>query len=242
MTNETLLNALYASDIPSEQTARECDFIEHFIPPGSHPRILDLACETGRHSIELAARGYDVTGVDMDGWALKVADRAARRREVAVRFIEGDLREMKELEDRVDGILLFWRSFGFFDDPVQAGLFSHFRKLLRPGGRLILDLYNRLHFPHQTGTMGSLADELLNELPSRAMALEPPPLSYEDNIRFERRLSIELFDPHLHTPGEIAGIAANHGLRLLASCSDFSADIAATPERPHMQLVFEHDQ
>ncbi len=242
MSNETLLNALYASDISYEQTSRECDFIEHFIPLASHPRILDLACETGRHSIELAARGYDVAGIDIDGRALKVAGNMARRRGVTVRFIEGDLREMKALEDRVDGILLFWRSFGFFDDPVQAGLFSHFRKLLRPGGRLILDLYNRLHFPHQTGTMGSLADERMNGLPSRTMALEPPPLSYEENIPFANHLSIELFDPHLHAPGEIAGIAANHRLRLLASCSDFSADIAATPERPHMQLVFEHDQ
>jgi hypothetical protein len=64
-------------------------------------------------------------------------------------------------------------------------------------------------------------------------------LGYEDDLRFEERRHADLFDPHLHAPGEIAGLAANHALRMIAACSDFSPDVAATPEHPRMQLVFE---
>src|SRR5256885_135767 len=141
-----LWSALYRSGVPPEQTRIECDFIEGFMPLESHPMLLDLACETGRHTIELASRGYSVTGVDMDERALEVARAQAGQADVTATFIDADLRHLSELATAFDGILLFLQSFGFFDSAAQIGIFKELRRLVRVGGRLILDLHNRLYF------------------------------------------------------------------------------------------------
>lgn len=49
----------------TEDTTREVDFIISKLSLQGNERILDLACGFGRHSLELARRGFDVTGVDI---------------------------------------------------------------------------------------------------------------------------------------------------------------------------------
>lgn len=46
-------------------TVGECDFIEKEIGFDRSLKIIDIACGTGRHTIELSARGYLVTGIDL---------------------------------------------------------------------------------------------------------------------------------------------------------------------------------
>jgi SAM-dependent methyltransferase len=233
-------SALYRSDVPREQTARECDFIEGFLPLESHSILLDLACETGRHSIELASRGYSMTGVDVDPKALEVARTQAAKAGVTATFIEADLRHLDALVTPFDGTLLFWQSFGFFDYEAQIGIFKELRRLLRVGGRLILDLHNRLYF-----VQGMAPPAVPDDFPDAGMVTgirekeEPSFLGYEEDLGFEARRPVALFDPHMFTPAEMAGLADNYGLRLIASCSHYNPQIPATPEHPRMQLVFE---
>ncbi|MEO5929480.1 MAG: class I SAM-dependent methyltransferase [Candidatus Kapaibacterium sp.] len=237
---DDIWKALYRSDIPHEQTERECDFIARFMPIETHPRILDLACGAGRFSIDLASRGYSVTGADLDRMALRVANDTARSLGIAATFIEADLRSLDVIDDRYDGVLLFWPSYGFFDGVAQVRLFAQFRRLLRPGGRLILDLYNRLHYTRGSASSG-LFDYDLN-LPTAAVRRERihlPFMRHREDLAPLAAPLTGLVDPHLFTPGEIAGIAANHDLALLLACSECSPDIPATAEHLRMQLVFE---
>src|SRR5689334_3212331 len=63
-----------------EQTRAEADFILRRLRLPSKGRVLDLACGGGRHAVELAARGYEVTGVDVSGEFLDAARQLAARR------------------------------------------------------------------------------------------------------------------------------------------------------------------
>jgi SAM-dependent methyltransferase len=237
----SLWDALYVDRIPPEQTARECDFIAGFMPLAEYPRLLDLACETGRHTLELASRGYTVTGSDINVKALEVAERRAADRRVSASFIAADLRELHHLDGEFDGIILFWQSFGFFDSNAQVGLFSELHRLLRDRGRVILDLFNGLYFMRDVADTGSLEVNDVTVMPeswenNRRLFSE---VGYEPDLQFEHHRRIDIFDPHLFTPGEIAGIAANHDLTLIAACSDYSPSVAPTREHDKMQLVFE---
>jgi SAM-dependent methyltransferase len=236
---DELWNSLYADTVSDEQTSRECDFIQAYLPLDVYPTILDLACGSGRHSLELARRGYITTGADINRHALQVATDEAKRRGLDAWFIELDLRELSNLEGTFDGVLLFWQTFGFFSGEARVGIFRELHRLIRPSGRLIIDLYNRLYFTHDR-------DEEV--YPDRPIDVYSPffesehlrtMLSYEDDLRFRDRRLDYFSDPNLPTPGEIAGVTLNYDLRMVASCSDYDPRIVATPERARMQLVFE---
>lgn len=58
---------------------------------------LDLGCGSGIWSVKLAARGWDVTGVDIVPSALRIAHERARKAGVKVRFIHGDVTALRDV-------------------------------------------------------------------------------------------------------------------------------------------------
>lgn len=75
-------------------TSGECDFIEKEIGYNKAFTILDIGCGTGRHSIELAKRGYQVTGVDLSDSMLQKAKQNAKKQNVHVKFEKHDARNL----------------------------------------------------------------------------------------------------------------------------------------------------
>jgi SAM-dependent methyltransferase len=73
-------------------TIGEVDFIEKEINFNKSFEILDIGCGTGRHSIELARRGYKVTGIDLSDSQLERANIKAKEAGVNISFIKKDAR------------------------------------------------------------------------------------------------------------------------------------------------------
>jgi len=73
-----------------------CDSIEAIIKRYRKKKnILDLGCGTGRFSVELAKRGYHVTGLDITEEMLKVARQNAKKVKINIKYIKGDIRSFK---------------------------------------------------------------------------------------------------------------------------------------------------
>lgn len=108
--------------------------------PGA--RILDVPCGFGRHSVELARRGFRVTGVDISLELLAQGREAAAAKGVAVEFHRGDMRRLV-YRQRFDAVLNLFTSFGYFGDASDLQVLRNFRRALRPRGRLVLHLMNR---------------------------------------------------------------------------------------------------
>jgi len=70
----------YDREIFVQGTVGECDFIEQEVGFNKSIRILDIGCGTGRHSIELSRRGYNVTGIDLSDSLLVKARGKLRNR------------------------------------------------------------------------------------------------------------------------------------------------------------------
>jgi SAM-dependent methyltransferase len=62
-------------------------------PP--YGRALDVGCGTGRWAIELAARGWQVTGVDLVPGAIEAAKELARRSDMKIDFVQGDVTALR---------------------------------------------------------------------------------------------------------------------------------------------------
>lgn len=125
-----------------ERTPIEADELEVLLKLEPPARIVDLGCGQGRHCIELGRRGYEVTGVDLSEYLLDVAAARARAAGVKLRLVRGDMREPLA-GARFDVALSLFTSFGYFqDEGDDARVLRAVAAMLRPGGRLLLEVLN----------------------------------------------------------------------------------------------------
>ena len=128
--------------ITDADIAREANFIEESLGCEAGATILDLACGTGRHAVELASRGYQVVGFDLSLAMLARASDEAQERKQKINFVQGDMREMT-FEETFDGVFSWNTSFGFFDEEKNAAVIAKVHRSLKKGGQFLLDVINR---------------------------------------------------------------------------------------------------
>ncbi|MGC9365112.1 MAG: class I SAM-dependent methyltransferase [Fidelibacterota bacterium] len=139
--------ASYDREVYTRGTVAEVDFIATEIGVDKTKTILDIGCGTGRHAIELARRGYSVTGIDLSESQLAKAQAKAQAANVAVTFLRRDARDFHfdELFDAV--IMLCEGAFSLMEtDEMNYQILANAEKALKPGGTLIFSCLNVL-FP-----------------------------------------------------------------------------------------------
>lgn len=127
-------------------TQSEVDFLvaELALPPGA--RILDIGCGPGRHSLELARRGYRTLGVDISTGFIEVATRQAAQENLTATFRVADARELTLAAEFEAAICLCEGAFGLAGD--EAGhrqILAGVNRALKPGGRFILSAVSALN-------------------------------------------------------------------------------------------------
>jgi 2-polyprenyl-3-methyl-5-hydroxy-6-metoxy-1,4-benzoquinol methylase len=91
--------ATYDKEAFVQGTAGEVDFIEREIGLDKSVPILDVGCGTGRHSVELAHRGYRVTGIDLSPSQIERAREKAKAAGVEIDFRIADARALDFREE-----------------------------------------------------------------------------------------------------------------------------------------------
>jgi SAM-dependent methyltransferase len=199
-----------ASFVPdAARTVAEAEFVTRRLPLPAYRRVLDACCGRGRHARELAARGYRVLGIDLDPAAVAEAERLAPD----AQFRRLDVRQLATLDAEFDGVISLGQTFGLFDAETNAAVLGGMRDRLRPGGRIVLDVFDRRFVEAAvTADTGRLR------------------ISLDEGGEFEWLL---------YTPDDLRGIAADLGLDVLLACSGFSEASAPDGTTPRFQLVLE---
>ncbi|MEK3901261.1 class I SAM-dependent methyltransferase [Paenibacillus sp. FSL R7-0179] len=108
------------------------------LPRGA--KVLDLCCGMGRHSLALSQAGYEVTGVDLSKVLLREARAQAGAEQVT--WLQSDMRELP-LAGGFDAVVNLFTSFGYFEeDEEQIKVLKEICRMLKPGGRFIIDFLN----------------------------------------------------------------------------------------------------
>lgn len=209
---------------------REVAFLRRQLPSGAH--VLDLCCGPGRHARPLAVHGYRVIGLDIDAIALGDARQIAP----GASFVRADMREIPVADATVDAVICMWQSFGHFDSAGNARVLGEIARVTRPGGVLILDLYQREFYAQNEGER-DIVREGAKIHERRTMTGD----RLHVRLDYEPSGFAEEFAWQLYTPAEIVALAVRSGLRPLGSFAEFDESIAPSAERPRMQIVFARD-
>ncbi|MFD4641676.1 methyltransferase domain-containing protein [Lentzea sp. NPDC058436] len=124
-----LANGFWRGAVQPSQTSAEIDFVTGL---GAGPRVLDVPCGSGRHSIELARRGYSVTGIDISEEAIAHARALAP----SLDWRQGDLASLGSFGLTADLALCMGNSFGYLD---HAGSLRFLRDLAEAAPVLVVD-------------------------------------------------------------------------------------------------------
>lgn len=142
-----------------EDTSSQVGFIEEALELKGSERVLDLACGYGRHSLELARRGYDVVGVDITPEFIEDAKESAAKENLRVDFVCCDIRDIdyKTCFDVVlnmaDGAIGYLES-----DEENHKVFEANAKALKPKGKILISVcsgeHALMHLPKKMWEIG----------------------------------------------------------------------------------------
>ena len=143
-------HALYAHRNDAEAAAFMDRLLDHLgLVPGM--RVLDVACGKGRHSIHMASRCLQVTGVDLSENSIQ---QAAALGVKGTEFCVHDMRNPFPVSN-CDAVVNLFTSFGYFDDPKEdANIVKNMAEACKLGGYVVQDYLN--------------AEPVLLNLPQRA--------------------------------------------------------------------------
>lgn len=111
------------------------------LQPGA--RVLDMACGPGRHSLELARRGYRVTAVDRTTRFLEQLRSSADEQDLDVEIVRRDMRDFRRPR-AFDGAMIWFTSLGYFEDREDdLRTLVNLHDSLAPGGKLAVDLLGK---------------------------------------------------------------------------------------------------
>jgi len=152
-----IFNSLYLktdADVVDDSniTRQEVDLFTDLLNLSPEHRILDLCCGQGRHSLELARRGFNlVEGLDRSHYLIQKAKDYKKKEGLNVKFREGDARKLPYLPDTLDVVMILGNSFGYFET-IQDDMrvLKEVFRVLKPWGRFLIDVtdggYLREHF------------------------------------------------------------------------------------------------
>jgi SAM-dependent methyltransferase len=121
--------------INPEMTRTEVDFLERALGVDAGAQLLDVPCGNGRHAIELAGRGYNITALDLSDEFIAEARGATH---LPVRWIRDDMRSLAWVSE-FDGAYCFGNSFGYLPWEEAGQFLASVARALKPGARFIVD-------------------------------------------------------------------------------------------------------
>ncbi len=150
----------------TERTEQEIRRALTMLRPQGGERILDLACGTGRHSLELVRQGFSVVAVEIGEELVEIARKDAAEQGLEAEFVQADLREL-DYEEEFDIVLnLNDGAVGYFEtDEENHRTFEVISRALKAGGQNLIQvpnvLYARARLPQRSWIPSATMIELV---------------------------------------------------------------------------------
>jgi 2-polyprenyl-3-methyl-5-hydroxy-6-metoxy-1,4-benzoquinol methylase len=201
-------------------------------PPGS--RMLDVACGKGRHSLQLASKGFDVTGIDL---AEDIIMEAKENETDTMHFFLHDMR-MPFWINYFDYAFNFFTSFGYFNTRREHdNSIRTISQSLKPNGCFVLDYLNS-HYAE---------DHLVHKSEKEIEGVNYYLTKWFDETHFYKKIIVE--DDELNEPleytekvakfslGDFTDMFAFQGLQIQEVYGDYSFNSYDVKNSPRIILI-----
>lgn len=132
----------YIDTTPPKLTKKQVSFLIDKLGLTAKNKILDLGCGYGRHTLELAKRGFSVIGFDYSKSLLAIARQEAKKQSINAKFIKGDMRKL-DFKNEFDVVVCMFTSFGYFSTSSEHEItLRNIAAALKSGGKFLLDTNN----------------------------------------------------------------------------------------------------
>ena len=224
----------YAVLADPETGRRQAEGVAQLVGLATGADVLDCPCGYGRHSIEFARLGLHVVGAERSEVLLAEARRRAGEGEWP-RFVQADYRELPFEDASFDCVTNLFTSLGFWGEEGDRRAIGEFRRVLRPGGTLVIEIM------HRDRLMAIYVPRSWEELPDGSLMIEQRAIDYE---RGTTLVTHELVEPdgtriaapyelRVYTATELVGFARDAGFEQV-SCY---GDLDGTPLSRETRLV-----
>ena len=201
--------------------------------------VLDLACGTGSMTRRMAAKGYDMIGIDLSEDCLNIA---AEKEERETLYLRQDMRAF-ELYGTVRAIICCCDSINYLTELSDVGqVFRLANNYLDPGGLLILDFHTPWYFREILGdrSITDVDDDLIliwenEEQEDGVHAMDLCILEREEDGRYRR--SEETHFQRGYTREELERTAQDAGLIDVRFFEDYSDQPAESDEKERLVMI-----
>jgi cyclopropane fatty-acyl-phospholipid synthase-like methyltransferase len=229
---------MWEKAVTLEWTTQEVNFLIDALTVNPGASLLDIPCGNGRHTLELAKRGFQMTGLDISAEFLRSLRERAVAEQLPVQAIEGDILTTV-ISASFDGAYCMGNSFGYVDYEGMNVFVGKVASVLKPGARFVINsgLVAESVLPNFPKTGHYVLSDLTVDIQNTYAVNEShmiTELTYTKDGHSEKHY----FKHYVYTLSEINRLLAKHGLRTIAVYNSTAKETYQLGD-PQMYLVAE---
>lgn len=207
---------LWEKAVTPAWTTSEADFLITALNVHPGAALLDIPCGFGRHTVELAKRGFQMTGIDISAEFLQTLQQQITAEQLPIQVIHGDILTT-EIGALFDGAYCLGNSFGYVNYDGMMVFVANIAKALKPGARFVINsgmVAESIlsHFP-ETGhyELENLTMDIRN-----SYAVGESCMLTELTYTKANRTEVHHFKHYVYTLAQIKRLLAQHNLQTIA--------------------------
>lgn len=202
--------------------------VEKILKKNKVKTVLDLTCGTGSQVFHLLKRGFKVTGSDISKGMLKIAERKAKQEKVKIKFLRGDMRNIKV--GKFDAAITIFNAIGHLTKAGFAKTMRNIHRNLNDGGIYIFDILNlnyvlvknnimKMSMERMATTGNIKVRELQHSTIDHSGILTSYTIFYTQNgLQTPNVASKGINTLQLYTVDELRKMLAKNGFKVLSQC------------------------
>jgi cyclopropane fatty-acyl-phospholipid synthase-like methyltransferase len=207
---------MWEKAVTPEWTTREANFLIATlnIKPGA--TLLDIPCGNGRHTIELAKRGFRLTGLDISAEFIQKLNQRVETEHLPIEVIHGNILTT-EITHTFDGAYCMGNSFGYVNYEGMNVFVKKIAAALKPGGRFVVNsgLVAESILPNFPKTNRYVLGDLTMDI-NNSYVIDESYMATQLTYTKEGRTEVHNFKHYVYTLSEIKRWMEQYGMRTIA--------------------------